>query len=90
MYYIKYAYKYVNLVSASHTECVEIRDNITTFFKKGLTLNKDKTLITNMRKHFKWGTISNNPNKDYVVYDKGTGTWKKPMLSLLKKLPSKN
>jgi len=55
MYYIRYANDFLNLVTASHTECVEIIDNITTLFKENceLTLNKDKTLITNMRKQFK-------------------------------------
>jgi retron-type reverse transcriptase len=78
MYYIRYADDFIILVTGSHKECIEIRENITQFLKEncGLTLNKDKTLITSMRKHFKFlgASIVNNPTKDYVVYDKGLNT----------------
>lgn len=94
MYYIRYADDFVILVTASHDECIEIRDNITKFLidNCGLILNKDKTLITSMRKHFKFlgALIVNNPTKDYVVYDKGLKTWKKAHIRSLVKIPIKD
>jgi group II intron reverse transcriptase/maturase len=94
MYYIRYADDFIILVTGSHKECIEIRENITQFLKEncGLTLNKDKTLITSMRKHFKFlgASIVNNPTKDYVVYDKGLNTWKKAHVRSLVKAPIKD
>lgn len=93
MFYVRYADDFVILTTSTHTECIEIRENITNFLLEncGLTLNRDKTLITSMRKHFKFlgALIVNNPTKDYVVYDKGLNTWKKAHIRSLVKAPIK-
>lgn len=93
MFYVRYADDFVILTTSTHAECIEIRENITNFLfvNCGLTLNKDKTLITSMRKHFKFlgALIVNNPTKDYVVYDKGLNTWKKAHIRSLVKAPIK-
>ena len=91
MFYVRYGDDFVILTTSTHAECIEIRDSITKFLLEncGLTLNRDKTLITSMRKHFKFlGALIVN-TKDYVVYDKGLNTWKKAHIRSQVKAPIK-
>lgn len=91
MLFVRYADDFIVLVTGTYKECEIIRNNIASFLqsKCGLTLNTDKTIITSMKKHFKFlgASIINNPTKDYVVYDKGLKTWKKAHIRTLVKAP---
>jgi len=76
--YIRYADDFIILAISTYEECCIIRDKIYEFLldKCGLTLNINKTHITSSKKHFKFlgADITNNPTKDYVVFDKGINT----------------
>lgn len=76
--FIRYADDFLILTISSYEECCTIKEKIFEFLLNncGLTLNKDKTLITPTKKHYKFlgHDIVNNPTKDYVVFDKGINT----------------
>ena len=92
--YIRYADDFIILAISTYEECCIIRDKIYEFLldKCGLTLNINKTHITSSKKHFKFlgADITNNPTKDYVVFDKGINTWKKAHIRTLIKAPIKD